>query len=70
MPLLFFIAYERQFDRPVVRQVQWPPLRIVEFFQSKFEFARLGEIALAHAESKITPRVAAMSLKKLPSEVE
>ena len=70
VPLLFFIAYERQFDRPVVRQVQWPPFGIVEFFQSKFEVARLGEIALVHAESKIAPRVAAMSGKKLPAKVE
>ncbi len=70
VPLLFFIANERQLDRPVVRQVQWPPFGVVEFLRSKFELARLGEIALPHAESQIAPRIAAMSRKKLPAKIE
>src|ERR1700681_3591807 len=70
MPLQFFVANKRQLDCPVVRQVERSPFGVVELLSGKLELASFGEVSLAHAKSQIAPRIAAMSLKKFPAEVE
>src|SRR3954469_7357801 len=70
MTLLLFIANERQLDRPVMRQVERAPLRIIELCRGKLEFTTLGEVSLTLAKAKIVQRVGAIPLKKFPAKVE
>ena len=70
MRLLFFVVDEGQLDRPVVRQIESAPFRVVQFRRGKLEIATLREIALPHAKSQIALRIAAMSLKKLPAKIK
>ena len=65
-----FIADERQFHRPVVRQIQCAPLRVVESDLGKLEIAGLGKVLLALAESEIAGRVRAVPKHKLPSKIK
>ena len=64
------VPNKRQLHRPVVRQVQFAPFRVVVSHLGKFEVAGLGEVVLAVSESEILGRVGAVAELKLPSKVE
>ncbi len=68
--LLFFVVHKRQLYRPVVRQIELAPLRVIKLRRGKPKLARLGKISLAHAKSQVAQRVGAVSLKELPPKVE
>src|SRR5579859_2941591 len=68
--LLLVVANEGQLHRPVVRQVERAPFRIIKFHRGKLELSALGEISLAHAEAKLLFWIGSVSLKELPSKVE
>ena len=70
MGLLFLVAHEGQFDRPVVGQVKRAPLRVVVFDLCEIEVAGLGKVSLAVAETQIASRIGAVAELKLPPEVE
>ena len=67
---LFVIAHKRQLNRPVVRQIERAPFRVVKFLCGKPEFSRLGEVSLAYPKSQVAQRVVRVALKKLPAKVE
>ena len=70
MALLLLIAHKGQLDRPVVRQIERAPVRVVKFLRGKPKLAGLGEVSLSHAKSQITQRIAAVALKEFPAKVE
>ncbi len=65
-----FIAHEGQLHRPVVRQIERAPFRVVESNFCKLEVAGFGKVFLILAESEIAGRVAAMPEDELPSEIK
>ena len=68
--VLLLVAHKRQLHRPVMRQIQFAPLRVVKLRRRKPQLARLGEISLPHAESQIAQRVSSVPLKKLPAKIK
>ena len=68
--VLHLVAHERQLDRPVVRQVQRAPLRVVKFSLGESKLAGLGEVALSVSKAQVAGRVAAMAELELPAEIE
>src|SRR5436305_5069742 len=70
MILLLFVAHEGQLYRPVMRQVQAAPLRIVELSRGKLEFAALSEVSLAHTESEVATRIRGVTLEELPIKIQ
>src|ERR1700722_9416699 len=68
--LQFIVADKWQFNRPVMRQIQRAPLRVVKLLCRERKLSRLGEISLTRTEAEIAPRIAAVSLKKLPAKVD
>ena len=70
MRLQRLIADKWQLHRPVVRQVERPPLGVVVTHLGKLEIAGLGKVILAFAESEIAGGVSAMPKHKLPSKIK
>src|SRR5580698_2209590 len=70
MRVLLLIVHEGKFHRPVVRQIQIAPLRVVELGLRKIKVPCLCEIALAKSKVEIARRIRAAPKRKLPSEVE
>ena len=68
--ILFLVANEGQLDRPIVGQVERAPPGVVELGRREFKVARLVEVALPFAETEVVGRVGAVSLEKLPAEIE
>src|SRR5208282_3855891 len=70
MILQRLVVDEGQFNRPIVRQVQGPPTRVVVLRQSEFKSASLIEIPLRGTQAEIASGVAAVALQETPVEVE
>src|SRR5581483_5047512 len=70
MRLQRLIVNERQFDRPIMRQVENAPFRVVEGGLRESELAGLREISLVATEAEVSAWVCAMALEELPIEVE
>ena len=68
--VLLFVAHKGQLDGPVVRQIQRPPLGVVEFGFGEVEVAGLGEVALSVAEAQVACWIVAVAELELPAEVE
>ena len=64
------IVHEGQLHRPIMRQIQRPPFRIIKLRGGKLEAAGFGKIALIFSEIQVARRVSRVPLKKLPIEVE
>ncbi len=64
------IVDKRQLNRPIVRQVQWPPTRVVVLCQGEVKGAAPGKIPLRGAKAEIASGVAAVALKETPVEVK
>ena len=68
--VLLFVVHKRQLNRPVMRQIQIAPFRVVKLRGRKPELAPLCEISLPLAKSQIAARIGGVPLKKFPSEIK